>query len=67
MRKVPWSNETKIELFGINLTYRVWKKRNAEDDPQKTISTVKNVGGKIILWDVVVLRIQDNFSALRGQ
>lgn len=48
-RKVPGSNETKIELFGINLTYRVWKKRNAEDDPKKTISTVKNVGGKIIL------------------
>lgn len=64
---MPGSNETKIELFGINLTYRVWKKRNAEDDPKKTFSTVKNVGGKIILWDVVVLRIQDNFTALRGQ
>ena len=27
--KVMWSDETKIELFGINLTRRVWRKRNA--------------------------------------
>ena len=28
--KVMWSDETKIELFGINSTRRVWRKRNAE-------------------------------------
>ena len=28
--KVLWSDETKIELFGINSTRRVWRKRNAD-------------------------------------
>ena len=27
--KVMWSDETKIELFGIYSTRRVWRKRNA--------------------------------------
>ncbi len=27
--KVLWSDETKIELFGINSTRRVWRRRNA--------------------------------------
>ena len=33
--KVMWSDETKIELCGINSTRRVWRKRNAEYNPQK--------------------------------
>ena len=28
--KVMWSDETKIELFGINSTRRVWKKRKVQ-------------------------------------
>ena len=28
--KVMWSDETKMELFGINWTHYVWRKRNAE-------------------------------------
>ena len=28
--EVMWSDETKIELFGINSTRRVWRKRNAK-------------------------------------
>ena len=31
--KVMWSDETKIELFGINSIRCVWRKRNAEDNP----------------------------------
>uniref|UniRef100_A0AAY5L9F0 Transposase Tc1-like domain-containing protein n=1 Tax=Esox lucius TaxID=8010 RepID=A0AAY5L9F0_ESOLU len=29
--KVLWSDETKIELFGINSTCHVWRRRNAAD------------------------------------
>ena len=45
--KVMWSDETKIELFGINLTRRVWRKRNAMYNP---IPTVNHGGGNLILW-----------------
>ena len=45
--KVLWSDETKIELFGINST---WRKRNAEYNPKNTIPTVKHGGGNLMLW-----------------
>ena len=48
--KVTWSDETKIELFGINSTRRVWRKRNAECNPKNTIPTVKHGGGNLMLW-----------------
>ncbi len=45
-----WSDETKIELFGINSTRHVWRKRNADYHPKNTIPTVKHRGGNIMLW-----------------
>ena len=60
--KVMWSDETKIELFGINSTRRVWRKRNAEYNPKNTIPTVKHGGGNLMLWDVSPLRGQDDFT-----
>src|SRR4029434_6500437 len=44
-----WSDETKIKLFGINLTCRVWRGKNAEYDPKNTIPTVEH-GGENMLW-----------------
>ncbi|KAK3523183.1 hypothetical protein QTP86_021723, partial [Hemibagrus guttatus] len=49
--KVLWSDETKIELFCINSTRRVWRRRNAAYDPKNTISTFKHGGGNIMLWE----------------
>ncbi|KAK3508797.1 hypothetical protein QTP70_008018 [Hemibagrus guttatus] len=46
--KVLWSDETKIELFGINPTHRVWRRRNAAYDPKNTIPTVKHGGGHML-------------------
>ena len=46
--KVMWSDETKLKLFGINSTHRVWRKRNAEYNPKNTIPTVKHGGGNLI-------------------
>ncbi len=48
--KVVWSDETKIELFGINSTCRVWRRRNAAYEPKNTIPTVKHGGGNFMLW-----------------
>ena len=44
--KILWSDETKIELFGLNANRHVWRKSD-------TISTVKHGAvGSIMLWDV---------------
>ena len=43
-----WSDEPKIELFGINSTRRVWRKRNAEYNPKNINPTVKHGGGNLI-------------------
>ena len=52
--KVMWSDETKIELFVMSSTRRVRRKRNAEDNPSKTIPTAipipKHGGGNLMLW-----------------
>ena len=45
-----WSDETEIELFGINSTRRVWRKINVEYNPKNTIPTVKHGGGNLMLW-----------------
>ena len=41
--KVMWSDKTKIELFGLNSTRRVWRKKKDEYNPKNTIPTVKHV------------------------
>uniref|UniRef100_A0AAZ3P5Y2 Tc1-like transposase DDE domain-containing protein n=1 Tax=Oncorhynchus tshawytscha TaxID=74940 RepID=A0AAZ3P5Y2_ONCTS len=40
--KILWSDETKIELFGLNVNRHVWRKHG-------TIPTVKHGGGSIML------------------
>jgi hypothetical protein len=41
--KIIWSDETKIELFGLNAKRHIWRKPG-------TIPTVKHGGGSIMLW-----------------
>ena len=49
-KKVLWSDETNIELFGPQGKRYVWRKPNTSDHPQNTIPTVKQGGGSIMLW-----------------
>ena len=64
--KVMWSDETKIELFGINLTHRVWRKRNAEYNPKNTTPTVKYGGGNLMLWGCFSAKGTRTNSPYRG-
>uniref|UniRef100_A0AAZ3QC54 Transposase n=1 Tax=Oncorhynchus tshawytscha TaxID=74940 RepID=A0AAZ3QC54_ONCTS len=41
--KILWSDETKIELFGLNAKRHIWRKPG-------TILTVKHGGGSIMPW-----------------
>jgi hypothetical protein len=50
-KKVLWSDETKIELFGHLRKHYVWRKPNTSHHPENTIPTVKHGGGSsIMLW-----------------
>ncbi len=65
--KVLWSDQTKIELFGINSTRRVWRRSNAACDPKNSFPTVKHGGGNIMHWGCLFLqRGQDNYAASKG-
>ncbi|MGH0191136.1 UNVERIFIED_CONTAM: hypothetical protein FKN15_057523 [Acipenser sinensis] len=48
-KKVLWSDETKIELFGLNSKLYVWRKPNTAHHAVITIPTVKHGGGSIML------------------
>ena len=41
--KILWSDESKMELFGLNAKHHIWRKPG-------TILTVKHGGGSIMLW-----------------
>ncbi|KAG2459502.1 TCB1 transposase, partial [Polypterus senegalus] len=48
--KILWSDETKIELFGVNARRHVWRKPGTDHHQANTIPTVKHGGGSIMLW-----------------
>ncbi|KAK3535766.1 hypothetical protein QTP70_021084, partial [Hemibagrus guttatus] len=64
--KVLWSDETKIELFCINSTRRVWRRRNAAYDPKNTIPTVRHGGGNIMLWGIFSAKGTGQLHRIKG-
>ncbi len=48
--KILWSDETKIELFGLNSKLYVWRKPGTAHHLSNTVPTVKHGGGSIMLW-----------------
>ncbi|KAG2465684.1 TCB1 transposase, partial [Polypterus senegalus] len=47
--KILWSDETKIEIFGVNARHHVWRKPGTAHHQANTIPTVKHGGGSIML------------------
>ena len=62
-----WSDETKIELFGINATRRVWRERNAEYNPKNTIPTGKHECGNLMLWGCFLAKGTGQFHRIEGR
>ncbi|KAG2459251.1 TCB1 transposase, partial [Polypterus senegalus] len=48
--KILWSDETKIELFGVNARRHIWRKPGTAHHQANTIPTLKQGGGSIMLW-----------------
>ncbi|KAG2466103.1 TCB1 transposase, partial [Polypterus senegalus] len=48
--KILWSDETKIELFGVNARRHIWRKPGTAHHQANTMPTVKHGGGSIMLW-----------------
>uniref|UniRef100_A0AAY5JYA6 Transposase Tc1-like domain-containing protein n=1 Tax=Esox lucius TaxID=8010 RepID=A0AAY5JYA6_ESOLU len=48
--KILWSDETKIELFGVNSKQYLRRKPGTAHHLPNTIPTVKHGGGSIMLW-----------------
>ena len=48
--KILWSDETKIELLGLNDKHHVWRKPVTAHHLANTIPMVKHGGGSIMLW-----------------
>ncbi len=65
--KVLWSDETTIELFGINSTLRVWRRRNAAYDPKNTSPPSNRNVETLCFGGVFLLRGQDNCTASKGR
>jgi len=49
-RRVLWSDETKLELFGYRDVAYVWRKKEEAYNPKNIVPTVKHSGGSILLW-----------------
>ena len=47
---ILWSNETKIELFGLDAKRYIWQKPSSSYHSSNTIPTMKHGGGSIMLW-----------------
>ncbi len=63
--EVLWSDETKVQLFGIDTTRRVWR-RNAAYDPKNTIPTVKHGGENIMLWGCFLAKGTGQLHRIKG-
>ena len=48
--KILWSDETKMELFGLKAKRYIWRKLSRAHHPSNTIPTTKHCSHSIMLW-----------------
>uniref|UniRef100_A0A7N8Y2H6 Sleeping Beauty transposase HTH domain-containing protein n=1 Tax=Mastacembelus armatus TaxID=205130 RepID=A0A7N8Y2H6_9TELE len=65
--KILWSDETKIELFGVNSKRYVWRKPGTAHHLPNTIPTVKHGGGSIMLWGCFSAAVTGRLVAIEGK
>ena len=65
--KILWSDETKIELFGVNTRRHVWRKPGTAHHHANTIPTVKHGGGSIMLWGCFSAAVTGRLVRIEGK
>ncbi|KAL0147018.1 hypothetical protein M9458_057542 [Cirrhinus mrigala] len=65
--KIVWSDETKIELFGLNSKWYVWRKPGTAHHLSNTVPTVKHGGGSIMLWGCFSAARTGRLVAIEGK
>ncbi|KAG2455418.1 TCB1 transposase, partial [Polypterus senegalus] len=65
--KILWSDETKIELFGVNARRHVWRKPGTAHHQANTIPTVKHGGGSIMLWGCISVAGTGRLVRIKGK
>ena len=64
-KRVMWSDETKLELFGHRDVAYVWRKQE-ETYHSNTVPTVKHDGGSIMLWECFSAAGTGNLVRVKG-
>ncbi len=65
--KILWSDETKIELFGLNSKRYVWRKPGTAHHLSNTVPTVKHGGDSIMLWGCFSAAVTGQLVAIEGK
>ena len=65
-KKILWSDETKIDLFGQNKRMYAWQKKHTEFHEKNLLPTVKFDGGSIMLWGCVASTGTGNLVKVEG-
>jgi transposase len=66
-KKIIWSDETKIELFGHNQNRYVWRQVNQAHKEKYTKPTVKHGGGSLMFWGCVSFHGTGNLVKVEGR
>ena len=64
---VPWSEETKLELFGPVDQRHVWRRKSEAYSKKNTMPTVNHGGGSALLWGCFTSSGTGNLQHVEGK
>ena len=65
-QNIMWSDEMKIELFGLIAKCYIWRKLSTAHHPSNTIHTMKHCDGSIMLWGCFLTTVAGRLVRIEG-